>query len=90
VQGWSDDKWNKDQGGHTPAQWFRVAIDIAEFKGRARPLLFAVQRTGGGQKGEAKGRQREFVAARNGRVEVAVAPLEVVTLRSTPLIGDRQ
>jgi O-glycosyl hydrolase len=90
VQGWSDDKWNKEQGGYTPAQRFRVTIDIAELKGRARPLLFAVQRTGGGQKGEMNGGQREFVTARNGRVEVAVASLEVVTLRSTPLVGDRR
>ena len=77
VQGWSDDKWNIEQGGHTPGQTFPVTIRVDELK-NSGDLKFAVQRS----HGESQNAAGEAVTMKNGEVTVNVAPLELVTLRS--------
>ena len=77
VQGWSDDKWNSEQGGHTPGQTIPVTISIAELKDRGA-VKFAVHRSNAG----AQNAQSEPVTMNDGQVTLQVAPLELVTLRS--------
>jgi O-glycosyl hydrolase len=77
IKGWSDDKWNIEQGGHTPGQTFAVTVRVDELKNRAA-VPFVVHRTSANLK-NARG---ETVTMRNGEVQINVAPLELVTLRS--------
>ena len=77
VQGWSDEKWNAEQGGHSPGQTFPVTIRIDELKNKGA-LKFDLHRSNGSLK-NAVG---EPVTMKNGEVTVEVAPLELVTLRS--------
>ncbi len=79
VQGWSDEKWNVEQGGHTPGQTFPVTIRIDELKD-AGDLKFQVHRTNSG----ASNAKSEPATLKNGEVTIAVAPLELVTLRCAP------
>lgn len=79
VQGWADDKWNIEQGGRTPAQAFPVTLQIAELKNRAA-VPFVVHRTNA----TLTNTRVETVIMKNGTVTIRVAPLELVTLRSTP------
>ena len=77
VQGWADDKWNAEQGGHTPGQSFAVTVRVDELRGR--PAVSAVvHRTNA----TLRNGPAETVAIRDGEVTVTVAPLELVTLRS--------
>lgn len=80
VQGWGDDKWNVEQGGQTPAQSFRVTVHIDELKNRAA-VPFVVHRTNDTMKNA----KAETVTMKNGKVTITVAPLELVTLRSSAL-----
>lgn len=77
VQGWADDKWNIEQGGHTPAQTFRVTLRVEELKNRAI-VPFVVHRTNA----TLKNAKTETLMMKNGELIVDVAPLELVTLRS--------
>ena len=77
VQGWSDEKWNIEQGGHAPAQIFRVTLQIDELKNRAQ-VPFVVHRTND----TLKNARAETIVMKNGSVNLNVAPLELVTLRS--------
>ncbi len=77
VQGWSDDKWNIEQGGHSPAQSFRVTLQIEELKNRAA-VPFVLHRTNA----TSKNARAETIVMKNGSVTLSVAPLELVTLRS--------
>ncbi|PQV62605.1 hypothetical protein B1R32_12717 [Abditibacterium utsteinense] len=78
VQGWGDDKWNVEQGGKTPAQTFPVTIQIDEMKNRA-VVPFVVHRTNA----TLKNAKAETVVMKNGALTISVAPMELVTLRST-------
>lgn len=80
VQGWGDDQWNVEQGGHTPAQPYRVSLQVDELKNHAA-ISFQVHRTNDAMKNIAA----ETVVMKNGAVVIEVAPLELVTLRSGPL-----
>ena len=77
VQGWADEKWNKEQGGFTPARTFRVTIQVPELEGR-RSVRFAVHRSNA----TLKNAPQETVIMKNGAVAIDVGPLELVTLRS--------
>ncbi len=77
VQGWADEKWNKEQGGHTPVQTFRVTIQLPELEGR-RNVRFAVHRSNA----ILKNAPQETVTMKNGAITVNVGPLDLVTLRS--------
>jgi len=77
VQGWGDDKWNVEQGGHTPGQTFAVTIRADELRTRGN-VSFRVRRTNGTVKNAPAG----TVIMKNGVVTVTVGPLELVTLRS--------
>ncbi len=76
VQGWGDDKWNTEQGGHTPGQTFPVTIRIDELKDKG-DLKFEVHRSNDA----AQNAKAPPVTMKNGEVTVEVAPLELVTLR---------
>lgn len=76
VQGWSNAEWNKTQGGFTPGQTFPVTLQIEELKNRGN-IRFTVQRSSSTTK------KAETVLMQNGQVSLTVAPLELVTLRST-------
>jgi hypothetical protein len=77
VQGWADDKWNVEQGGHTPGQTFTVTIRVDELKNH-KNVPFVVHRTNE----TVKNAPSETVIMKNGEVTITVAPLELVTLRS--------
>ena len=77
VQGWSDEKWNVEQGGHTPGQTFPVTIRVDELKNSGE-LKFEVRRSNS----ELQNAKTEPVTMKNGEVVINVAPLELVTLRS--------
>ena len=77
VQGWSDDKWNAEQGGHTPGQTFAVTVAIDELKEKG-DLKFDVHRSNA----NSRNAKAEPVTMKNGAVTIQVAPLELVTLRS--------
>ncbi|WP_428304367.1 hypothetical protein [Lacipirellula sp.] len=79
VQGWADDKWNVEQGGHSPAQHFRVTLRVDELKDQPA-IPFTVRRTNSTMNNG----QAETVTMKDGVVVVEVAPLELVTLRSGP------
>jgi hypothetical protein len=70
---WGDEKWNREQGGHTPAQTFEVTIRIPELRDKGEITFDAW-------------RASEIVSPpvimREGEISIAVAPLELVTLRS--------
>lgn len=76
VQGWGDKEWNRTQGGHTPAQTFRVTIQIEELVGQ-QPVEIVVSRTSA-----AYVHKEERVTLRDGIVTINVSSLELVTLRS--------
>ncbi len=76
LQGWADEKWNREQNGHTPAQTFRVTLRVPELKNRAA-VKFTVQRSDAMKKNASSGE----VTMQNGAVELNIAPLELVTLR---------
>ncbi|HEY0074543.1 MAG TPA: hypothetical protein VGB77_10600 [Abditibacteriaceae bacterium] len=77
VQGWADDKWNIEQGGHTPGQTFTVTIRVDELRNH-KDVPFVVHRTNE----TVKNAPSETVIMKNGEVTITVAPLELVTLRS--------
>ena len=77
VQGWADDKWNIEQGGHTPGRTFLVTIRDDELRHRSN-VSFVVHHTNE----TLKITRAETVIMKNGVVTVTVAPLELVTLRS--------
>ena len=79
VQG-GDDTWNREQGGHSPAQKFAVTIRVDELKNRPT-VPFSVARTNAA-KSNVGG---ETVVMHNGEVSIPVASQEVVTLRSAAL-----
>ena len=76
VQGWSDDKWNAEQGGHTPGQTIPVTIRVDELK-NSGDVKFEMQRSNSQTQNAAS----EAVTMKNGEVTINVAPLELVTLR---------
>jgi hypothetical protein len=80
VQGWGDDRWNVEQGGHSPAQPFRVTLQVDELKDYAA-IPFTVHRTNS----VVKNGKAETVVMKNGAVVIEVAPMELVTLRSGAL-----
>jgi len=80
VQGWSDENWNREQGGHSPAQNYAVTIRVDELKNRAA-VPFTVYRTNA----KASNAKSETVVMHGGQVSVPVASQELVTLRSAPL-----
>ena len=77
VQGWAYDKWNVEQGGHTPGRTFTVTIRVAELRNCSH-VSFVVHRTNDTMKNA----PAETVIMKNGAVTVTVAPLELVTVRS--------
>lgn len=77
VQGWADEKWNREQGGYTPAQTFEVTIEIPELKNHA-PLAFAIHRTNASTANAPAG----TLTMTGGRFTLPVASLELITLRS--------
>ncbi len=79
VQG-GDETWNREQGGHSPAQNYSVTIRVDELKNRPA-VPFTVVRTNAA-KSNAKS---ETVVMRGGQVTVPIASQELVTLRSTAL-----
>ena len=76
LQGWADEKWNREQNGHTPAQTFQVTVRVPELKNRSS-LKFKVQRSDAVKQNQSAGE----VTMKDGEVELNVAPLELVTLR---------
>ena len=76
LQGWADEKWNREQNGHTPAQTFQVTVRVPELKERGA-MKFTVQRSDAVKQNQSAGE----VTMQNGEVELNVAPLELVTLR---------
>lgn len=70
---WGDEKWNREQGGHTPAQTFQVTIQIPELRDRGE-ITFNAWRTSDTSPTSA--------ILREGELTIAVTPLELVTLRS--------
>ena len=82
VQGWADEKWNRRAGGHTPGQTFQVTLNIEELKGRGA-IPFVVHRSSGKLQNADSG----TVLMQNGQLTVTIAPLELVTLRSTAMKG---
>ena len=79
VQGWADEKWNREQGGYTPAQAFEVTIEIPELKDHA-PVVFTMRRTNATTANAPAG----TFTMTNGSLTVPVASMELITLRSTP------
>ena len=77
VQGWSDGKWNREQGGFTPAQPIMVTVQVSELKDSGK-IPFAVHHSSAALKTENSG----TVTMHNGEVILRVNPLELVTLRS--------
>ncbi len=70
---WGDEKWNREQGGHTPAQTFEVTIQIRSCATRVRSHSTL---------GEPATQSPASAIMREGELTIAVTPLELVTLRS--------
>jgi len=76
----TDEKWNVEQGGFTPARTFNVTIEVAELK-NAGPVKFAVRQTNA-KVANAAG---QSLVMKNGLLTLPMASMELITLRSAPL-----
>jgi hypothetical protein len=76
---WGDEKWNREQGGHTPAQTFEVTIKIPELHGKGE-IAFEAWRS--------SETMPSLVSMKDGELTISVVPLELVTLRSKNPISD--
>jgi O-glycosyl hydrolase len=74
---WSDAKWNREQGGHTPGQTFQVTVQVPELR-ELGDIAFKVHR----RSADHPNTSEDSATMRKGEITLRVAPLELVTLRS--------